>query len=385
MKPVKQRKERGMFREKYYRRELMFDDLWDPGAVEAWLEHRAAEGWMLEKAGTWFARFRRCEPVNCRIRCELTAEKTLSLETVDTYGLSGWQYLCGYRNRYRLWRCDDPDAPELYTDPVAQSFTCQQQRQRLRRISMICLPLAALIAVIWILLPLLAMEQPVEYVLHHFGATHAVQAGWCVYMLILGIRARRTLRRMEQTLAAGIPQSHGGNWRRHRRRAIAAAWVYWLALAAILLLIPAERAMYQPAASQPGPYVPVTKLSEDDSSAAGRVNLDNHSLLAPLYCTVYDRDDRDCWATALYDQVRFPFLAEKLLRERMDWYAAGNGCWQRVEDPRFDQAYLSPAGEAGVQAFLARRDDQVLLEYTNCPADLEDFLDEFAEVLDRYQ
>ena len=44
-------------------------DLWDTGTIEAWLEEKAAQGWILDRWGG-FARFERIEPRTCRVRLD---------------------------------------------------------------------------------------------------------------------------------------------------------------------------------------------------------------------------------------------------------------------------------------------------------------------------
>ena len=51
------------------RRFLAPRDLWDAGTIEAWLEEKAAQGWILEKWGI-SARFERIDPCRCRVRLD---------------------------------------------------------------------------------------------------------------------------------------------------------------------------------------------------------------------------------------------------------------------------------------------------------------------------
>ena len=42
-----------MKKERDHKRFLAPRDLWDVGTIEAWLEEKAAQGWILERWGTW--------------------------------------------------------------------------------------------------------------------------------------------------------------------------------------------------------------------------------------------------------------------------------------------------------------------------------------------
>ena len=43
-------------------------ELWNPGAIEKWLEDEAAKGWRLEDCGRVLATFRAMEPGTYRVR-----------------------------------------------------------------------------------------------------------------------------------------------------------------------------------------------------------------------------------------------------------------------------------------------------------------------------
>ena len=61
--------ERGGTDMKDHKRFLAPMDLWDVGTIEAWLEEKAAQGWILEKWGS-HPRFERIEPRPCRVRLD---------------------------------------------------------------------------------------------------------------------------------------------------------------------------------------------------------------------------------------------------------------------------------------------------------------------------
>lgn len=99
----------------------------DVPAVQAWLEDWAAKGWYLETYGRNLAKFaprERRETVRYRLQpAERGGEP--DQDTRDAYREMGWTYVCstvvdrsisGVKTEFRIWRCEDPAAPELDTD-----------------------------------------------------------------------------------------------------------------------------------------------------------------------------------------------------------------------------------------------------------------------------
>ena len=104
------------------RRFLAPRDLWDAGTIEAWLEEKAAQGWILEKWGI-SARFERIDPCRCRVRLDPKDRRNRQqqAEAETLYRDMGWRWN-GTLWFYDVYYCFDPTVPDLYTDPETQAW-----------------------------------------------------------------------------------------------------------------------------------------------------------------------------------------------------------------------------------------------------------------------
>lgn len=88
----------------------------DYSAMEQYFEQMAAQGWMLEKIGVIFARFRRIEPAKLRFTVDIFTEphtnpKSRGLQDYITLcEESGWRYVAG-ANRFQIFCADAGEAP----------------------------------------------------------------------------------------------------------------------------------------------------------------------------------------------------------------------------------------------------------------------------------
>ncbi len=90
---------------------------YDIPAVQAWLEDQAAKGEFLSEY-TILPVFDRGEPKAVRYRLEpiIQKEKAPDQYRRELYEELGWQYVCTIRKSFHIWRCDDPETPELFTE-----------------------------------------------------------------------------------------------------------------------------------------------------------------------------------------------------------------------------------------------------------------------------
>ena len=106
----------------------------DIAAMETWLEHMAAKGLILAKDSFLggVATFEKGEPCAIRYRLEATATPSGLFsnsydpddDLIQLYRQMGWQYR-GRRDRFFIFASQDPNAPELNTDPQIQAHTIQ--------------------------------------------------------------------------------------------------------------------------------------------------------------------------------------------------------------------------------------------------------------------
>ena len=122
-------------------------ELWNPGAIEKWLEDEAAKGWRLEDCGRVLATFRAMEPGIYRVRLRPQRPETPEArrERGEICREMGWDctavitgdddYDC------EVFYCGDPSAPELDTDPVARSWAWEKPLRRSWRVALVFLGL----------------------------------------------------------------------------------------------------------------------------------------------------------------------------------------------------------------------------------------------------
>ena len=100
---------------------LMPMNIYDVAAQQARMEDQAARGWFaVSVPGIFFlAVFEMGEPKAVRYRLEPAPvkESCPDPERLAAYQSMGWEYVDTSGKSMHLWRCDDPDAPELHTDP----------------------------------------------------------------------------------------------------------------------------------------------------------------------------------------------------------------------------------------------------------------------------
>lgn len=104
------------------------------GEMEQFYARQAAKGWLLEKRGSWFSKFRRCQPQRLRYRVELAAPQfldgaSLPEAQVELYVDCGWSLVTKRGMVYLFCAPEDSDAPEFYSDPAQQAATLKGMRR----------------------------------------------------------------------------------------------------------------------------------------------------------------------------------------------------------------------------------------------------------------
>lgn len=106
----------------------------DTAAMETWLEDMAAKGLILAKDSFFcgVATFEKDHPRKIRYRLEATPTPSGLFSSsydpaddrIQLYHQMGWEYR-GRRGQFFIFASEDPDAPELNTDPQVQAHTIQ--------------------------------------------------------------------------------------------------------------------------------------------------------------------------------------------------------------------------------------------------------------------
>ena len=112
-------------------RKLIYIEPLDMDHFEGWLEEMARKGLLFERMSYWGVVFRRGEPAAIRYRLE-PAGRLWTRESKDYCRELGWNYLGQAGQHFELYANPDPEAPELHTDPVVQSYALDLLGKRLR-------------------------------------------------------------------------------------------------------------------------------------------------------------------------------------------------------------------------------------------------------------
>ena len=372
-----------------HKRFLAPGDLWDTGTIEAWLEEKAAQGWILEKWGG-FARFERMDPRTCRVRLDPQGQQE---EAEALYAEMGWRPACPLGS-YQVYYCFDPAAPDLYTDPATQAWAWSKLLKRTARRS-------ALAVVLWAAWTALQLDdlwsgQLVERLL---------MGMWAIWLFVLRFVGRELwqlarqllgVRRQRNRLQAGVPLERGDPARavrRQRRREIV-SWTF-IGLMAVFVASLAAGRQELPLSDAPEPLSAVTLEALAPGEAARPMDWAQYEeFRSPLMMTRRQVTEWQ-WSGPHLEttlaQVRFEPLAELLYREwlgeaRSQWPEAAATEWR---DDRFDQAILLDNGTGSDgranQILVARRGGVVLRQIVQFRGDLTDHLDDYAAVLAAFQ
>ena len=182
----------------------------------------------------WSGIFEKAEPFSCRYRMQPLSkkEKRPPEETAESYRELGWEYAGTIPGTFHVWRCEDPAAPELDTDPVVQGMGYRYLRGKMQRSAVLDgLLLAVLTALyVWAFAntstPLLDTLEAVP------GRILAGLATGCLIVMLIACEVR-SMRRLLRSLNAGIPldRPRPYRWQKWMARGLLAGMVFiWLTM-----------------------------------------------------------------------------------------------------------------------------------------------------------
>lgn len=313
-------------------RRLIPDNRWDMGMMENWLEDMAAEGWLLEKCGGRFAAFARWEPRPCRFRLEPFGSRTQVQQEAaeELYAQLGWRRLCPLRE-FLIFYCLDPDAPELQTDPVAESWLVEKMLKRIRR-ELVLSWLFLLVCMGLFAFRLLRSETPVEDLILGTDAEIVFASVLLPWLVWETVRALRRIRCARRQTAAGFPRTHTGNWRKERRQAAVGLTLlvifYILALGYPFWQIWSSDSQMDMERPRLMGYQLDPTLEENQQSSD--IHLENPSFFAPVHCDIWETYSGSGEPKVLskYFSLRFAALAEPLYAEQVKQVRAA---WPEAE------------------------------------------------------
>lgn len=253
-------------------REIRPVELYDVAVMESWLEERDREGYHLLRFSGLYGIFsweRPAPDYRYRLQPLLRKEKSPPPEMAAAYRELGWEYVCTLAGTFHVWRCGDPDAPELDTDPVVQGmgygYLKKKMRRHLLRLPVILLLCLALLALPWIWgagdMPLVDQLEQTLPGQGLFGLL--IVAGLVALELLDVFRMRRLLR----SLGTGIPLERPRSWRLQKRVTQAVTVLCWAGFL-ISRLLP----------SSGDPYFTRSAMGEDGEPLAEVVYLDLREL-----------------------------------------------------------------------------------------------------------
>lgn len=364
-------------------------DFVDIDRFEGWAEDMARRGLYLHHLTPFlFAAFQRGEPAPVRYRLEPRGS-FWSRESQNYCRSLGWAFVCQVGRWFDLYRNDDPEAPELHTDPVVHSYALDRVSRSLRILTAV-LVLCFVGELAALLLPYLLSETPVRLLLNASGIT---ALSVLVLFLVLGMEFRSlgSFFRLRRRLREGIvPRRH--SWRFTGRWNLGLLLFDLVLLAALiaspLVLRSVEWEGELATAERPFPILELRELESNPALEAvpSPITLEifgydshnyvrrNWSLLAPGQYEVEQRltdgGDYEPSLTMEWYRLSLPFLASPLLDELVYRYTEYNSfpdeyIVSELTLPGFDRAVLVQDNRwPGQELFLQAGNVVIYLDYS---------------------
>ena len=364
-------------------------DFVDVDRFEGWAEDMARRGLYLPHLTPFlFAAFQRGEPAPVRYRLEPRGS-FWSRESQNYCRSLGWEFVCQVGRWFDLYRNDDPEAPELHTDPVVHSYALDRVSRSLRILTAV-LVLCFVGELAALLLPYLLSDTPVRLLLNASGIT---ALSVLVLFLVLGMEFRSlgSFFRLRRRLREGIvPRRH--SWRFTGRWNLGLLLFDLVLLAALiaspLVLRSVEWEGELATAERPFPILELRELEGDPALEAvpSPITLEifgydshnyvrrNWSLLAPGQYEVDQHltgsGDYEPRLDMLWYRLSLPCLASPLLDDLISRYsdlryAPEHYTVTEPELPGFDRAVLVQDNRwPGQELFLQAGNVVIYLDYS---------------------
>jgi len=332
-------------------------ELYDVAGLEDWFSRMAAEGYHLEDCWENQAEFRVEEPKkNVRFRLEAQGTYEYDWNQDEAYAAGGWEHVTTIRGFFYVFRCDDPTARELHTDPKIQSWT---MRKLIWRQSLGVLALLVLWGVNFSLrlkiFDLNGLREFAAFVMLEDAVLLIVSALVPLVAHFLAVQANQItmLVRLKRRLASGLPMDR----EKHYPRSFWRHGFQRVLICAALISMFAGALMYQrePAQVEAADY-PHVALEEvvpegyfgEPMQYFKQAELES-SLLVPVqlrYAHRAFRNDEEGNRARIYldySEARFPEAAKIILRSML--YDQERGLktereWQEKYPDKFDRFAL---------------------------------------------
>lgn len=330
--------------EKYYHK-LPPCALHDTLAMQSWLEELSEQGLELQPENPFFGflSFIPCPPRKVRYRMEPALKRQgffsndpgdPTEEAQGLYEALGWKFVLRL-GEFFLYRCFDPQAPELMTDPRLQEACLKQLGKRQKS------ALMALLLNLGLQVAFGALGYPAMLLVALGTGTTACLAAVLLIALVQPLFLLIHLGKLRHSLLSGNSASPQADWRRKRLRHFAALALSWLL--SILLCIGFLTALYKQENAVPlkeytgeVPFVTMVELIPGGSFEPASYSWSNEVTVWEdilIRETMEYREsgtvtapDGTVWTGSLavkYHETAFPFLAEQLMREYLRYADRG--------------------------------------------------------------
>lgn len=364
---------------------LMPMNIYDVAAQQARMEDQAARGWFaVSVPGIFFlAVFEKGEPKAVRYRLEPAPvkESCPDPERLAAYQSMGWEYVDTSGKSMHLWRCDDPDAPELHTDPETEAQAYDRLFRRQQKVTQFWAAVTALLAVLAVQ-TLLTERTLLVWSVQEWKPLWREAAYWG-FLLALALAAFRqwwSLRRYLRPLRAGVPVCHRRPYRLAcgLSLAIMLLWGIYIASLCADMADPRSRP-FEPAETfdEPVPYITEKGLQEVQA-----IHWDNW-LTTDQWWTFEGMGD---WETEnRYYRLRFPWLADDLVDGILADYQEKGWPIMAWQIPGLDETWVSTRDDYGYWFLVVRLGDQVWSISTGTTEPTIDLAERHAAVLAEVQ
>ncbi len=327
------------------------------GECEKLYSDMAARGWILDKRGQYFSRFRRGEPEKRIYRIEFSSpafleDSGLPEEQTALYEECGWKYVTGRGFVHVFTAPEDSGAPEIYSDPCSQAGTLKALRR-----SYVSCWVILLLALGFCLLMACALYGSVGEALPRWGSDLTLgffrsTSLFLFYFSFLVLAVSGLLNSAIRTqmlcsrLKRGISLDHSPSPKFRVsgfiRAVLSAACLVFLLLTAVQFL---GTRKYDMPEDSDGPYITLRDMGFTDERTESFYDgsVSSVEVAKSLICTYYSTREfaEDKWMYQDIYVLRTPGLADKLVRKIMTdcTFAAGPEDFSPVDIEGLDGAW----------------------------------------------
>jgi hypothetical protein len=191
-------------------------DYWRIGEHESWFTDMAAKGFHLKKMGLHFVKFVKGEPKKMKYRIDLSIKKKITLEQIQMYEESGWDYVTSSKFFHVFSSPVEINAPELHTDPAEQSYALKELDKKLAINAAIVavgtILMIGMLYAIWFL-----DGTPTLVMVNGIAIQQTVLTIYLGYSAFSSLQATISIRALRKNLNEGKPIDHHAPWKKYHR------------------------------------------------------------------------------------------------------------------------------------------------------------------------